>query len=355
MFDLPDFPGFNQLYFGNTLEQYFVFLVFIAIGFILGKVAVFIIDNILKRLTAKTKSEIDDILLEIVEKPIPVLVILIFAFFGYQFLTFSPEIDSIFLNLLNVILIVVITLSLVAGIDKLIKAFVVPLTEKTDSKLDDQLIPILTKVSKAIVIVLALVVIFSSFGYDLTAVIAGLGIGGLAFAFAAKETIADAFGGLSLFTSRPFVVGDIIEAAGVMGTVKEIGLRYTRIKDFDKRLIVVPNSKLANAIIKNISSEPEKRVKTKLGLVYSTSTKQMEKALQILKSIAKKHKGVDNDSYARFSGFGDSSLDITFIYYVTDLDNKFDVISEINFEIKKEFEKSKLEFAYPTQTIHLEK
>ena len=212
--------------------------------------------------------------------------------------------------------------------------------------------------AKAAILLIALIIILSNFGYDVTALIAGLGIGGLAVAFAAQATIADAFGGLSIFTSKPFVVGDIVKTPDAFGTVEEVGLRYTRIRTLDKRLLVIPNSKVANGIIENVSTEPASRIQLHLGLTYATPAKKIRLAKETILKIIKSNPGCAKDpllaAQVTFSEFKDYNLDIWVIYFV-DKDNWIDVQGQINEAIKEEFEKAKIEFAFPTQTIHLAK
>mgnify|MGYP005653248609 CR=1 FL=1 len=260
--------------------------------------------------------------------------------------------------MLNIVGILVIAWVAIRSVDAFIREFVRPVAEKTDSKLDDQLLPVLSKVIKGIIVALALVVIVGSFGYDITAVLAGLGIGGLAFAFAAKETIADMFGGFSIFTSRPFVVGDFIEMQdGIVGEVVEVGLRHTRIRNLDKRLVIVPNSKIANSVITNITSAPQRKCVWHLGVTYDTSVAKLEKAKKIIVDAINAHPECENDPIVEFEEFGDFSLKILVIFYTKENDFKqfVRVRDAIGMQIKRGFEKAKIGFAFPTQTIHLQK
>jgi len=220
--------------------------------------------------------------------------------------------------------------------------------------LDDQLIPILKKLSKLSIIAIALIIILSNFGIDVLPLVAGLGIGGLAIAFAAQKTVEDMFGGLSIFASKPFHVGDAVKVVGVEGIVESVGLRYTRVRDWSGRLNTIPNSKVTQDVMNNISSEAARRVSVTLGVTYRTSYAKMQKAMQILKDIVNKHKDTQKDPRAVFKDYGDSSLNIWFVYYIQNQERKFDVMSEINMEIKKQFEKAGLDFAFPSQSIYVE-
>ncbi len=346
---------FSQTYAGSSIGQYALFLGVVLAAAILGKAASFFAKVYLRRLAEKTKNNFDDFLIDIIEKPILLVFIIPGLYFGGQFLSLPPEIAPTYFNLIGVLAVFAGVWVSLGIIDGIIRHFVKPFTEKTETKLDDQIIPVVSRTLKIGVIGIALIIIMDSFGYDVTAIIAGLGIGGLAFAFAAKDTIANLFGGASIFAGRQFHVGDIIEIEGVLGIVEEIGIRITKIRDFDGRIISMPNANVANATIKNITSEPSKRIVMVLGLVYSTSLKDMQKALQILAKIVDSHPGCENSPDAHFDEFADSSLNIRFAYKIKDKGNWRVIKHEINLAVMKEFEKAKLEFAYPSQSIYLEK
>jgi len=344
------------LFFGSDISQYGLFFIAIVAGVIISKVLYFFIKKYGTILTSKTENKFDDLIIEVINIP------MIFAGFiaglivGYQFLT--PDVPFIVDNFSKVIgslIILNLTWLALKLVDGIIEHFMIPLSEKTESKLDDQLIPILRKLAKACVVVLSGVIILSSFGVDVLPLIAGLGIGGLAIAFAAQKTVEDMFGGLSIFASKQFVVGDAVRVKGIEGTVEAVGIRNTRIKDWDGRINTIPNSNVVSDNILNISSEPKRRVSITLGLTYSTSYAQMQNAMKILKEIVKKHPDCDHDDIrAIFKEYDNSSLNIWFVYYITNQSRKFEVMSEVNMEIKKQFEKAKLSFAFPSQSIYIE-
>jgi MscS family membrane protein len=235
------FEGFlSGVYFGSTVEQYLLFFGTI-LGFIIaGKIVNFLLENYAKRITAKTQTEFDDLLVEASQPPILFLSFVIGLYSGSFFLSLTEAMRLTFTNIVGLLFIVDVAWFLVKIVDGVITHFVVPLTKKTKSRMDDQLVPIISKGTKVVIIALALVIILDNFGYDITAIIAGLGIGGLAVAFAAQQTIADAFGGMNILLSKPFFVGDVIEVEGLVGTVEYIGVRHTHIRDFDGRKILFP-------------------------------------------------------------------------------------------------------------------
>jgi len=345
----------DQLYFGNTMTQYVFFFVTVILFVIIAKIIYYVLKNQVSKITAKTKNNIDDMIIKLIQKPLIGALFVAGLLTGLQFLTLSQETSATISNIIGILITLIIMWVIIKVIDVLIKEGLGKLSEKTDSKLDDQLVPLLSKLAKFTVIALFLVIILDNFGYDVTALIAGLGVGGLALAFAAQATIADAFGGFSIITAKPFVVGDAVSVDGTVGKVEEVGVRFTRIRNWDGRLVTIPNSKLASSVIENITSEPTRKVTLNLGLTYDTNTKQMQKAMDICRDIIESHKGCEKKPSITFSEFKDFSLNILVMYYIKEKSSWRDIIGEINMEILKEFEKAKLNFAFPTRTVHVKK
>ena len=343
------------IFFGSDLSQYTIFFIAIIGCTLIAKIIYFFIKKYGTIIASKTNNEFDDLIIDVIGTPIVFAGFIIGLVAGYQFLTPDTAfITDNFLKIVEALVIIDLTWLSLKLVDGIIIYFLVPLSSKTDSKLDDQLIPILRKLAKASIIVLALVIILSSFGIEVMPLLAGIGVGGLAIAFAAQKTVEDMFGGLSIFISKQFVVGDAVKVNGVEGTIDSVGLRNTRVKDWDGRINVLPNSKVVSGTILNITSEPMKRVSITLGLTYSTSYAKMKKAMQILKTIVKKHPDCDNDSRAIFKDYGDSSMNLWFVYYIKNKTRKFDVLNEVNLEILNQFEKAGLDFAFPSQSVYIE-
>jgi MscS family membrane protein len=342
-------------YLGNTMFQYLIFFSIIIGGIIVGKILNFITKSFLKVLARKSKTMIDDIIVDSLDAPAVFLVFIISLFIGYNTLTLSEDTGTLFMNIMSILLILNVAWFLVRLIDAIIKHYVIPFSKRSDTELDDVLIPIIRKLVKFVVAAIAVIMIIDKFGYDVTSIIAGLGIGGLAFALAAKDTLGHIFGGTTILLDKPFKLGQRIKFETYDGHVEEIGLRSTKVRTLDGSELIVPNSTIANAVLENVTREKRRRVNTVLGLVYDTSTTKMKKAVNLLKKITKDQKGVQNEAKVYFSTFGPSSLDITYIFYISDLTNIARIKSEVNFKIKDEFEKNKLDFAFPTQTIEMKK
>lgn len=377
----------NHVYFGNTLLDYAI--VFgIILGSVLGaKLVYWISKNVIKKLTARTKSRLDDILIDKVEEPVSFGIVLTATWYALSLLNYAkvmltaeeyieistsntgvaptpeqveigiqtpyPYWDHFVDHLFGFLVVVNITWLIVRIFDSLIEEYVAPLAEKTDSDLDDQMLPIFRKGMKVVVWVIGIIAALNNAGYDVGAIIAGLGIGGLAFALAAQDTMKNFFGGIMIFADKPFNVGDRIVVDGIDGSVTEIGIRSTRIQTVDGRQVTMPNSKFTDGPVENVSREPSRKVVLNLGLVYDTSPEQMEQALEILKKIGEeKQDKIEENVLMSFNAFGDFSLGILFVYYIRKEADILITQTEMNLEILKRFNTAGLEMAFPTQTIH---
>jgi MscS family membrane protein len=192
-------------------------------------------------------------------------------------------------------------------------------------------------------------------GIKATTLLGTLGIGGIAFALAAQDTIKNIFGGFTIYTDKTFRIGDVIRFDTVEGMVVDIGLRSTRIRNYDKRLLTIPNYKMTDAFIINISSEPDRRVVTELSLAYHTTSEKMKEAIQILRDMpARVHDVRGKDLVVSFTDFTDSAMIITFIYFIRKAANIMETRSKVNLEILHAFNQAGLKFAFPLRTLYVE-
>jgi len=347
----------TQTYYGNPIISWIYFFAIIIIFVLVTKTIIYFTKGFGRRITSKIKGDVDDLLLDLLEEPIAAMVTIFGFYIGYQFLIFDATIDFYFYNILKLASLLVGTWLVTRLIDVALNVFVKPLAGKTKSQYDDQIIQLLGKLLKVAAIILAIVIALDNFGFDVFTLLAGLGIGGLAFAFAAQKTISNAFGGLTILLSRPFVLGDTIDYNGTVGTVEEISIMHTRMRNLDKRVVTVPNSDIAEAMVTNISSAPKRKTVWKIGVIYGTKVDKIEKAKKIIEKAITDCKLCDDKPTVAFDEFGDFSLNLLVVFFTKsgawkDMVNAKD---EIGLTIKKEFEKAKIDFAFPTQTIHLEK
>ena len=228
----------------------------------------------------------------------------------------------------------------------------------TPSKMDDMLAPILSKSLKATVVVLAIVQVAQTLsGKEITSILAGLGIGGLAVALAAQDTIKNFFGSIVLLADKPFTIGDRINIDGHDGLVEAVGMRSTRIRTLDGHLVTIPNGEMANKTIWNISKRPYIRKIFNLGLPYDTSPEKVKEAKAIVEALLQNHEGMNPEFPPRiyFNEFADSTLNLIciFWYHPPAYWDFLAFTENLNLNILTRFNSAGIEFAFPTQTIHL--
>ena len=325
-------------------------------GFVLRAVFNAVVANRLKSLAEKTETESDDLAVAAVFSPLGLILPLVGIFLAVRTLlvihpTWLEYADTGF----RISSILVVTWTVFKMLDAL-AVFLGELTSRTESKLDDQLIPLIRKATKTFIIILAFILMAQNLGYSVSGLIAGLGIGGLALAMAAKDTLANLFGSLMILIDRPFHVGDWITFPGGDGVVEEIGLRSTRVRTFAKTVVSIPNAALANATVENHSLMPKRRIKFTLGVTYESSVEQVEKLVQNIESYLKSNSDIDQEfMLVKFTTFNDSSLDL-FIYcftVTTDWTQHLSVKQDVNLRIMGLVEELGMGIAYPTQTLHL--
>ncbi|MCK4423239.1 MAG: mechanosensitive ion channel family protein [Candidatus Omnitrophica bacterium] len=338
---------------GNQLWQYGLFLIVILLSVTLAKLLDYFLTEKVKKLTDKTKTRLDDIIAQTMRTPIKLIILVLGIKLGSGIFELPEKVTANLGNIFEALIAVVITVTIVKTVDLLI-AYMEPKVKATESKLDDQLLPIIRKTTKIFILVVAVIVIIQNLGYNVVSLLTGLGIGGLAIALAAQETLSNFFGSIALFADRPFQVGDRVTVEGTDGAVESVGLRSTRIRTLDGTLVTMPNSKVANATINNIAKRPAIKNLYTLGVTYDTGYEKMTKALDIVRDIYKKHPSTDN-YWVYFKEFGASSLNILAIHWCkyTAYEEFLKATEEINMEIMKQFEAQGIEIAFPTQTVYL--
>ncbi len=226
---------------------------------------------------------------------------------------------------------------------------------KADEDLAEHFAPLARQALRILVVVFGAVLIIQNLGYSVSSLLAGLGIGGLAVALAAQDTIANFFGTIVMFTDKPFKVGDWVQFRNVDGDVESIGLRSTRIRTWSKSLVTVPNKLLTSEIIENWSAMPKRRVKMTIGVTYDSPPEKVSALVEEIKKILRDDEGVNQEySLVYFTDFGQSSLDL-FIYYFstsTVWAEYLTVRQRVNLAIMDAVERLGLSFAFPSTTVY---
>lgn len=343
----------NQTYLGNTIQAYIIAFGIFIVGIVLIKILKKIVLYRLKKWAEKTETTLDDLLIKTIEKSlIPLLYYGVF-YSAITSLTLSERASQI----IEVASLFVLTFFIVRFISSTIM-FMISYFIKRQERGEEKARQLrgMTVLINIFVWVIGIVFLMDNLGFDISAVIAGLGIGGIAIALAAQTILGDLFSYFVIFFDRPFEVGDYITVQDKAGTVEYTGIKTTRIRALTGEQLVFSNTDLTNSRIHNFKKMQERRVLFKLSVIYQTSAAQLEEIPKLVRQIIESHSDVRFDR-GHFASYGDFSLNFEFVYFVISSDyvKYMDTQQSINIQIYKEFEKKGIEFAYPTQTVFLNK
>jgi MscS family membrane protein len=356
----------NDAY-NSTFGKYLIYTILdIPIGNILVAILAFIfifllrryftsfVITVLKRIASKTKNDIDDIIVASMTAPIRFFFVII-AFDLFFLLTF---LNNRFTNLILTSMLIVdiywVVYSFVPAIEHLLFKY-----SKKNQHLSRELTNFIIRLIKILIFSLAFISLLYNLGVNVTAFIASLGLGGLAFALAAKDTVANLFGSIAIMMDGSIRVGDWIEVNDIEGIVEDIGMRTTKIRTFDKAIVAVPNSQIANSNIINYSRRGVRRVKMLIGVTYDTKREQIENIIKDISSLIKEHPGIDKNHspIVRFDNFGASELNIL-IYTFTNTAKWREYLrikEDISLKVMEIVERNGSSFAFPSQSLYLEK
>lgn len=338
----------------NTLAHYGIAAAFLVCGVLLRHVVTNIIFHYLKKLAAKTETTLDDKLFPAMEQPTATFVMLLGIFASLKVLKLSESTDH-YISLGST---VAFSLAIFWG---LYRAFSAILEHAHEVALERQMgvaafMPWIKKFLITIFVLIGILVTIQSLGYDVKAALGALGIGGLAFALAAQDTIANIFGSVVVATDQPFRIGETVTIGAHTGTVEDIGLRSTKIRKTDRSLVTVPNRTVANESIVNLSRFTARRVEQVLGVTYGAKAEQLEGLVAELRRIIESEPAVNApDTHVYFRDFNASSMDIWIVYVIKDADfaKHMQVRQRLNLAFMRAVETRGLSFAFPTQTVHV--
>lgn len=351
------FPGFEfdfqgvQDYFYTNINSFLAALLLFVISVVVLKIFKYVIVDRLRKLSKKTKNDLDDLVIEIIDGVGWSFYLLVSIYVASMSLVLPPVIS----NGLYYLFLIVLTYHAIRAIQQVIDYAARRLMQKRrkeEKDADTSLIDILAKVAKGVLWAIALMLVLQNMGYDISALIAGLGIGGLAIAIALQNILSDIFASFSIYFDKPFQKGDFIIVGSDMGVVRHVGIQTTRLESLWGQEIVISNKELVSSRINNYKKMEKRRIQFAFGVLYETPSEKLEKALGIVKDIFAKIDSADLDR-VHFKSFGDFSLNYEVVYYVDSGDyNKYmDIQQQVNFALKKRFEEEGIDFAYPTQTI----
>lgn len=346
---------------GISLGIFLVYLLF-------RKTIMKIVFKILAGITTRTKMKADDQLVEAFAGPIKMLITFSILYFSIKLIdTTVFEVNPVhFKNLaaFNVLLFKIYRSVILYfffwgffnACDSSAALFK-ELEDILDLKVDKLLLPFVSKILRLVLVLIGLAAIANEWGFDVNGFVAGLGIGGLAFALAAKDTLANAFGGAVLITEKPFTIGDWIVVAGEEGVVEDLNFRSTKLRKFDKSVVTVPNSVITTTNIVNFSKRDIRRITYKLGIKYSTPIETIRLVIKEIEDMLIKHSDINNETiFVKFDEFADSSLNI-FMYYFTNTSVWGEYLSikqDTNLKIMEILQNHGVEIAFPSQSVYFE-
>lgn len=338
---------------GRPIFQYVASLIYIILAYLGTLIVDFIFIKILKRLAQKTETRYDDLLIELLRKPIKVVVIVIFLHIGLNVFNWPEWINLYISKGLKIVVACSITIMAIHTVDVFMQ-FLKDKAVEPDKAFDMQLFSVLKKGIKIIIVLVAVLVTAQNLGINITSLLASLSIGGLAIGLAAQDTLANLFGAVAIFLDRPFHIGERIKLDSYDGVVEKIGLRSTLIRNLDGHLISVPNKTIAQSTIVNISRRPNIRTVMDIGIVYETPPEKIKRATQILEEIYRSHPKT-KDVLVGMNKFNDFSINIMVIHWWDGLDYKEYLLGmqELNIAIVRRFNEEGIEFAYPTQVHYV--
>ena len=352
-FGLDNFEPLRTTFLGNPLWQYLASLIYIVLAFYVAKFLDWLTRVWLRRFTGKTKTTVDDQLLELLNGPIKVVTFVVFLHIGLSIFHWPPLAELWLHKAFVVILAVSLTYMALKVTDVLVDLWRGRAVD-LEKGMNDQLFIVIRKGLKAFLLVIAALVTMQNLGVNVTAAIASLSIGGLAIGLAAQDTLANLFGAVAIFADKPFRVGDRIKLDTVDGQVETIGLRSTRVRSLDGHLITIPNKTMGSATITNVTARPNIKTEMNLSLTYDTPTAKVQRASALLEEIYRAHP-LTSDVWISFNRFDASALNIYVVHWWNGVEPKAHLagMQELNLEIKRRFEAEGIEFAFPTQTVHL--
>ncbi len=340
-------------------NQYGEFAILLLIWVIIGLLVVLVIRPIIRRLFAKTETDVDDRILKIIDVPVVVFIF----FFGFiQSMRVLDNIPDWFREGLLSLYGVIVALFVVWIAYKVFKAVFMPVgleyAKRTESQLDDALIPLIDKLGGLLIIVIGLFWVLSTLGINITVFIAGFGIVGIVIAFALQDTLSNFFAGIHIMLDRPFVQGDTLLIDGDYCRVEKIGLRSTWLYNrFDHDIVIFPNSKIANTKIINLTEPDQKfKVRVSVGVAYGSP---IEKVEEIMLEALKAQPGVitddpDREAFVRFQEFGDSALDFKVTGWIDDLFDQWLIAHNTRKYIERRFAEEGIQIPFPQRVIHVQ-
>jgi len=362
-----------QLVPGNAIWRFALVLIVILTAMIAGRVAQYIITGFASRREAKRGITVGTLFLKCITKPITVAVFALGLYITKFCLVFedrtavpviegiSAGIEQAWSRIASAVWAIAVTYAIYKLVD-IAEFYLQRWTSKTATKLDDMLVPVVRKSLRITIAVIATIYIVDNIlGQNVRSILLGAGVGGIGIALAAKDTIANFFGSLTIFADRPFQIDELVRIEGHLGPVEEVGFRSTRIRTLEGHLVTIPNSAITNSTVENLGRRPSIRRTSGITITYDAGPAKAKRAVEIIKEILADVPEVNANEKTPprvyFDQFNDCSLNIYMSYWVKPPDFWVyqEVNERVNLEMMKRFEAEGIEFAFPTQTLYVKK
>jgi len=342
----------DQTFSGNTMRDWTTALIVAAAVLVGLRIALAIVVNRLAALSRKTKTDWDDIIYHAVKKTRFLILLAAAVYAGSLYLDLSDTVDHRLSKAIVIIIWIQIGIWASAGFRSWLETY----RERRLAK-DASAAPVITAVGYAASVVLwsiVLLVVLDNLGFKVTTLLAGLGVGGIAVALALQNILGDVFASLSIILDKPFVIGDSLSVGEHTGTVQRIGLKTTRMRSLTGEELVFSNNDLLASRIRNYGRMAERRIVFSIGVTYQTPRTQLEKIPRLLREAVEQQEKTRFDR-SHLKTFGDFAIVFETVYYIVvpEYAVYMDIQQAINFRIHARFEEEGIEFAYPTQTVHL--
>ena len=341
--------------YNNEVQEILISLAFILGAIVLGRLVRWFAEKILPKLTAKTETQLDDVLVEVLKAPMLFALTLVGFWIGIKRLSMPVNVMAMIADIYKFLLVISATWFISRAVSTFINVILKEKVNDESSRMDEHALSLIKKVSSFVIWSIGVITALNNAGVDVGALIAGLGIGGVAIALAAQDTAKNIFAGMMILFDRPFKIGELITIDGTTGYVEDMGIRSTKLRTYSGQLVVIPNYKTADSNLTNITREPSRRIELNVGLTYSTTPEQMRQAMDILRKLPSSVGGIEKKVKVYFTSFGDFSLNITCWYYIKKDSDLFETQSAVNLHVLDEFNAHGLDFAFPTQTLYVNK
>ncbi len=341
----------SQVYFGNTMDRYLYFFLIVISAVVLARMVYYFFKSSARKIALKTKTSLDDVIIDFVEEPITLLFIVGGVFFAFKMLVMTPSVTKFVGQVIFIVFLLAVTWLITRLFDVLVETFLRPLASRTETRLDDQIIPIISAMVKVSIWVMVIIVMLSEMGYDVLSLITGLGVGGAAIAIAAKESLGQMFGGLNIFMNKPYQMDDTIIYKGIEGKVEEVGLRMTTMRTVEDTRVMIPNSEISNNLMENLSARRARRALLFVAVAPDTNAETLQRCSDLITEALEKTPGVRKGVSCDLYDFVSYSMTFRIVYWIEDIPRYFRLRHTANTAIKRALEEAGVRLASPIARV----